>query len=162
MIKKLIAKKPEPEPESEVKTVEPHSSQNGTTYGYSVEARVDHYVPIHPVIIPKQNEYSHDLILTEEWQRISFWKGINPFGVPTAGCGHDENLFNMHGLLERASAIALAYTLAAQHSKSALTAIKIRLRQHKLTYAHKVFFEGEPEELTEHFGKIDKLMSKMV
>lgn len=161
MIKKILGKKEE-KPEQEVKTVEPHSSQNGTTFGYTVEARVDHYIPIHPVIIPKQCEYSRDLILTEEWQQITFQKGNNPYGVPTADCGHDVNLFMMHGLLARTSAIALAYTLAAQHSQSSMTSIKIRICHHKLTYAHKVFIEGEPEELTEHFGKIDKLMTKMV
>lgn len=137
-----------------------HSSQSGTTYGYTVEARVDMYVPTHPIIIPKQSAYSRDIILTEKWQGISFYDGQTPFGVPIATCGHDENLFRMHGLMERTSAIAMAYTLAAQHSRSSITAVKIRICQHRLTYAHNVFHEGEPEELIEHFGKIDKLFVK--
>ena len=158
----MIFKKKDKEVEAvqDVKTVEPHSSQNGTTFGYTVEAKVDHFFPARPIAIPQQHT-DVPLILTEEWKHVSFWEGNNPWGVPVAGCRHDTNLFRMHGLLERGSAIALAYTLAAQHSTQSMTAIKVRIKQHKLTYAHKVFYEGEPEELTEHFGKIDKLMTKM-
>lgn len=148
--------KKDKEPE-QIAQKEPHSSQNGTTFGYSVEARIDHFNPTHRVEIP-QPLMSKPMVLTEKWQRVSFWEGNNPCGVPVAGYGHDEHLFSIHGLLERGSAIALAYTLAAQNSRSSLTAIKIRIVQHKLVYAHKVYLEGEPEELNQHFGRIDDLM----
>jgi hypothetical protein len=105
------------------------SSGQSTEYGYTVEARAVHFFHFKPVVLS-------DGILSSEWREVVFERGNNPAGVPDHGLGQRSN----HGLLGHEGAVALAWTLIAQHG--CFGGIECRLVKHKLETTYKRQREG--------------------
>lgn len=154
----LKKKKPEQpvlaKPPEEDKTC---GSGTTSTYGYKVQARVQSYVPERAVVINGPHEQK--IILTEDWRTVEFAEGFNPAGVPSCNSAVDNGLLRQHYLLPHESAVALAYTLAAQNAQYTIGAVRIRLVKYKLQSSYKMWREDE-KELTDHFSDIDKMMVK--
>lgn len=78
---------------------------NHTERCYAVEAREVHFSHSAPIVLS-------DGVLTQDWREVTFARTDNPAGIP-------EDCFSYkgkHGLLTHEGAIALAWTLIAQHS----------------------------------------------
>ena len=86
------------------------SRQSGSIHGYKVEARVTDISPAFPVTYLRDG---HPVILTDKWTEIDFIEGLNPAGVPVP----NDPILRAAYLMDRPSAVALAYTFAAQNGR---------------------------------------------
>lgn len=131
----MLKKKKKIMPVTEPKVTEPakpDSYHSGDTYGWYVEARVATINEFEPATYLCGYSGKQKL-LTQEWQRITFFKGTNPAGVPTALFGARESALEEFSLLSKLSAKALAYTFAAQNAHT-LSSIETRIVKCKVRY----------------------------
>lgn len=103
---------------------------SGTVIGYAVEARV-----IPGCFYPSQPPTLGDGVLTPEWRRVQFERGMNPAGVP--GIGHMMSA-EVYQWLPYESAVALAWTIIAQHRYS----VECRIVELSQTYSYENTFKG--------------------
>jgi hypothetical protein len=103
------------------------SSGQSTEYGYKVEAREVHFFHMKPVVLS-------DGILGSDWREVQFEIVNNPAGIPVSLFDQKHN----HGLLRHEGAIALAWTMIAQHDSR----IECRLVQYKLETTYKCQRQG--------------------
>ena len=118
----------------------PESSGSGSFPGYKLEARVENFIPHRPVVI--KVEHYGDVVLDKEWREISAFKAPPGMGVPV------ENREAEHFVYSYGSAMALAWTMVAQHPGSS---ILVRLVPYRIRYTHETHRNGEPEVIG--FGK---------
>ena len=97
----------------------------GTTreHGYKIEARDRNFNCVAPLVL-------HDGILGPDWRIIRTEHSSNPAGIPDGLCSHGHE----HGLLSHEGALALAWTLVAQHP---WRSIEVRLAQYSLETTYK-------------------------
>ena len=108
-----------------------NETHNSTETGYRIEARtLAGYVML------------HDGPLMTDWRRVAFETGNNPCGVPQMRF----SMFDLFGLLPRNSAMALAWTLIAQHP---FQFIEARLVPYRLETKCVCEAFGEPEVINQ-------------
>lgn len=96
--------------------------------GYRIEARDAMFHASNPIRL-------WDGILSPEWREICLRREPNPAGIPDEPFGKKHE----HGLVTYQAAVALAWTLIAQHR---LRRIECRLVQYKLVTTHELTREG--------------------
>ena len=106
------------------------TSQSGDCHGYRVQARVSEVSPTFPITYIQPNYGEKRLILTDKWTDIHPFEGLNPAGVPKSRI----DFVSMAYLLDKRSAVALAYTFAAQHNEFSAK-LQIRIVKYKVKYS---------------------------
>ena len=110
----------------------PYSEHSSSTTAFQVEVRCTTVSQHMPVVL-------QDGLVTESWREVHFSKGMNPCGVPV------EDLGRFNTLMPYESALALAWTIIAQHRHS--MGIQCRIVAYKHTEKVRVDYIGPVSSL---------------
>ena len=133
----------------------PETRQGGTLKGYRVQARVSRFNATNPIKFLQPHYGDQPLYLTETWVDIHFHDTNHP-----AGCPKPKEVFlNAAYLLEKKSAVALAYTFAAQHGN--YSDVEVRVRGYEVKYNMEYGPTEEIIPLSDHLSDFEKKMGEV-